>query len=44
MLLLYYIRVYPLCSLQSIFYVRSAVCCLHFVVTGIRGTNTVYFW
>ena len=22
----------------------SAVCCLHFVPTGIRGTNTVYFW
>ena len=24
---------YPVCN-----------CCLHFVLTGIRGTNTVYFW
>ena len=31
-------------TLQSIFCIRSAVCCLHFVLTGIRGTNTVYFW
>ena len=35
---------YPLCSLQCIFCIRSTVCCLHFVLTGIRGTNTVYFW
>ena len=35
---------YPVCSLQSIFCIRSAVCCLDFVLTGIRGTNTVYFW
>ena len=31
-------------TLQSIFCIRSAVCYLHFVLTGIRGTNTVYFW
>ena len=31
-------------TLQSIFCIRSAVCCLHFVLTGIRGSNTVYFW
>ena len=35
---------YPLYSLQSIFCIQSAVCYLHFVLTGIRGTNTVYFW
>ena len=23
---------------------RFSVCILHFVLTGIRGTNTVYFW
>ena len=28
---------YPVCTL------RSAVCSLHFVLTGIRGTNTVFF-
>ena len=31
-------------SLQSTFCIRSAVCCLHFVLTGIRGTNTGYSW
>ena len=28
---------YPVCTL------RSAVCSLHFVLKGIRGTNTVFF-
>ena len=31
-------------SAVYIFCIRSAVCCPHFVLTGIRGTNTVYFW
>ena len=30
--------------LQSAVYILYPVCCLHFVLTGIRGTNTVYFW
>ena len=34
----------PLCSLHSTFCIRCAVCSLHFVLTGNRGTNTVYFW
>ena len=25
-------------------YILYTVCTLHFVLTGIRGTNTVYFW
>ena len=29
---------YPDCTLHS------SVCSLHFALTGIRGTNTVYFW
>ena len=31
-------------TLQSAVYILYPVCCLHFVLTGIRGTNTVYFW
>ena len=39
-----------ICSLYFVFSLhfvsglQSAVCSLHFVLTGIRGTNTVYFW
>ena len=31
-------------TLQSPVYILYPVCCLHFVLTGICGTNTVYFW
>ena len=34
----------PLCILQSTFCIWSAASSLTFVLTGIRGTNTIYFW
>ena len=34
-----------ICSLHLyLVYILYPVCSLHFVLTGIRGTNTVYFW
>ena len=33
---------YLLCSLQSTFCIQSALCILHFVLTGIRGTYIMH--